>query len=195
MNQHVQAKAVSLNADEQPRALVFRGLPGVGKTTLANAVITELTKMQNPPVFHVNADSVRSGLNKNLGFSKDDRIENARRIGAVALLASQNGMIPVVDFVMPTKLTFDAFVDGFGSNFHLWSMTGDAEFRSRFEDTAKIFERLQDWWGGGLITTLYECKPFKEADVGEVASNMVTDYLLYLENKRRTGRSLFVNGK
>lgn len=130
----------------QYEAIVIRGLPGVGKTTLANEIVLVINDMHNSKkAFHVNADVIRSGVSAGLGFSPEDRIENARRIGCIARIAQLNGHLPVVDFVMPTRETCDAFRVGFGSDmFKLFSLNGDPKFVSRFKDTAAIFEPLEE---------------------------------------------------
>lgn len=79
------------------------GLPGAGKTSLAT-LLAEKTNF-----IHINADAVRSDLSSDLGFSIEDRIEQARRIGAVARLLSSQGRDVVVDFVCPTKATRESF--------------------------------------------------------------------------------------
>jgi adenylylsulfate kinase len=79
------------------------GLPGSGKTTFA----IELANRVN--AIHLNADEVRADLNKDLGFSTEDRIEQARRMGALSRLLSKQGYHVVVDFVNPTGETRKAF--------------------------------------------------------------------------------------
>lgn len=79
------------------------GLPGSGKTTLAK----ELSDRIN--AIHLNADEVRADLNKDLGFAPEDRIEQARRMGALSRLLSNQGYHVVVDFINPTKETRVAF--------------------------------------------------------------------------------------
>ena len=79
------------------------GQAGSGKTTLA----VELADRVNG--IHINADKVRADLNQDLGFELTDRIENARRLGALARLLDEQGQIVVVDFICPTKETRDAF--------------------------------------------------------------------------------------
>jgi len=79
------------------------GLPGAGKTALA----TILAGRTN--AIHFNADDVRSDLCKDLGFTPEDRVEQARRLGALARLTSKQGYITVVDFVCPTDETRLAF--------------------------------------------------------------------------------------
>lgn len=79
------------------------GLPGSGKTMLAEELADRINAV------HFNADKVRAGLNYDLGFSPEARIEQARRMGALARLTSEQGFITVVDFICPTKETREAF--------------------------------------------------------------------------------------
>ena len=79
------------------------GQAGSGKTTLA----TELADRING--IHINADKVRADLNQDLGFTIEDRIENARRLGALARLLDEQGQIVIVDFICPTEETRNAF--------------------------------------------------------------------------------------
>jgi hypothetical protein len=79
------------------------GLSGAGKTALA----TELAARIN--AVHFNADDVRADLNKDLGFSAEDRIEQARRMGALARLVSNQGFITISDFICPTDQTRQSF--------------------------------------------------------------------------------------
>jgi hypothetical protein len=79
------------------------GLPGSGKTTFAK----ELSDRIN--AIHLNADDVRAELNKDLGFTKEDRIEQARRMGALSRLLAKQGYHVVVDFINPTSETRAAF--------------------------------------------------------------------------------------
>jgi adenylylsulfate kinase len=79
------------------------GLPGAGKTALATALCDRINAI------HFNADEVRADLNSDLGFTAEDRIEQARRMGALARLTSKQGYITVVDFICPTEETREAF--------------------------------------------------------------------------------------
>lgn len=175
-HKQTQAKRVAT----LPPAIVIRGLPGIGKTTLANEVAAQL-KDEGFPTFHVNADAVRESVNKGLGFTLEDRIENARRIGALVWLAQTNGYIPVVDFVMPNKATFDAFWSGVSnSRFLLFSLRPSAEFKSRFPDTVKMYERVQEWWAGAVIDKsqiMNEIDPYPESETTTVASQIVLEYI------------------
>ena len=79
------------------------GLPGSGKTTLAKELASRINAI------HLNADEVRSDLNKDLGFTKEDRLEQARRMGALSRLLANQSYNVVVDFVNPTEETRKAF--------------------------------------------------------------------------------------
>jgi adenylylsulfate kinase len=75
------------------------GLPGSGKTTYAATLAG----------IHLNGDAVRADLSADLGFSLTDRIEQARRMGAIARLLDEQGYNVIVDFVCPTRATREAF--------------------------------------------------------------------------------------
>jgi hypothetical protein len=107
------------------------GLPGSGKTALAK----ELKERIN--AIHLNADEVRSSVNSDLGFTAEDRIEQARRMGAMARLISQQGFPVIVDFICPTEETRKAF--GF-ANIVVWV---DRIKQGRFEDTNKLWQDPQ----------------------------------------------------
>jgi len=79
------------------------GLPGAGKTALATALADRINAI------HFNADKVRADLNSDLGFTPEARVEQARRMGALARLTSKQGYITVVDFICPTEETREAF--------------------------------------------------------------------------------------
>ncbi len=78
----------------------FTGLSGSGKSTLSNAVEVELFK-QNVRTYLLDGDNIRSGLNKNLGFTEEDRKENIRRIGEVAKLFVDSNTIVLTAFISP----------------------------------------------------------------------------------------------
>ncbi len=80
----------------------FTGLSGSGKSTLAHAVEEKLYKMGRL-TFVLDGDNIRHGLNKNLGFSPEDREENIRRIGEVAKLFAQAGIITMTAFISPYR--------------------------------------------------------------------------------------------
>jgi shikimate kinase len=107
----------------------FLGLPGSGKTAIADAV------RDRTNAIHLNADQIRAGLNKDLGFSPEDRIEQARRMGELArLLESIQDKPVLVDFVCPTEETRKAFGE---ADVVVWV---DTIKEGRFEDTNKLWE-------------------------------------------------------
>lgn len=78
----------------------FTGLPSSGKSTLAHVVEEELYKRGHLS-YVLDGDNIRHGLNKNLGFSPEDREENIRRIGEVAKLFANSGAITMTAFISP----------------------------------------------------------------------------------------------
>ena len=80
----------------------FTGLSGSGKSTLAHAV-EEVLFERGCHVYVLDGDNVRHGLNKDLGFSPADRVENIRRIGEVAKLFMQAGVIAMTAFISPYR--------------------------------------------------------------------------------------------
>lgn len=85
---------------QKPVVLWFTGLSGSGKSTVANAVESKLLSL-NKHSYLLDGDNVRHGLNQDLGFSDTDRIENIRRIGEVAKLFVDAGMIVLTAFISP----------------------------------------------------------------------------------------------
>lgn len=80
--------------------LWFTGLSGSGKSTIANAVSHELYQT-GIKEFVLDGDNIRYGLNKDLGFSEQDRSENIRRIGEVAKLFVESGTLAITAFISP----------------------------------------------------------------------------------------------
>lgn len=84
------------------KTIWFNGLSGSGKTTIGKKLI-EHYEHQNKKVFLLDGDVLRDGLNKNLGFSVEDRLENLRRAAEVAKILNQNGVMVVATFITPTN--------------------------------------------------------------------------------------------
>ena len=76
------------------------GLPAAGKSTIASALEQVLVRRHLHAV-RLDGDNIRHGLNKNLGFSREDRAENIRRIGEVARLFAESGSIAITAFISP----------------------------------------------------------------------------------------------
>lgn len=87
---------------QKPVVLWFTGLSGSGKSTIANAVESQLIKL-NKFSYLLDGDNVRHGLNKDLGFSDTEREENIRRIGEVAKLFVDSGVIVLTAFISPFR--------------------------------------------------------------------------------------------
>ena len=88
--------------NQKPAVLWFTGLSGAGKSTIANLVEQKLHRM-NRHTFLLDGDNVRHGLNKDLGFTEPDRIENIRRVGEVARLMADAGLIVISAFISPFR--------------------------------------------------------------------------------------------
>ncbi|WP_298200059.1 sulfate adenylyltransferase subunit CysN [Novosphingobium sp.] len=88
--------------NQAPKVLWFTGLSGAGKSTIANEVEKRLNVM-NRHTFLLDGDNVRHGLNKDLGFTEADRIENIRRVGEVAKLMADAGLIVLTAFISPFR--------------------------------------------------------------------------------------------
>lgn len=106
-NVHWQALDISREAhaamkNQLPMVLWFTGLSGAGKSTIANILERKLHRM-NRHTFLLDGDNVRHGLNKDLGFTEADRIENIRRVGEVAKLMADAGLIVITAFISPFR--------------------------------------------------------------------------------------------
>lgn len=128
-NVHWQATDVSRGhhaamKNQTPRVLWFTGLSGSGKSTIANEVEKKLAIM-NRHTFLLDGDNVRHGLNKDLGFTDADRIENIRRIGEVAKLMTDAGLIVLTAFISPFRAERQMVRD----------MVDNSEFIEIFVDT------------------------------------------------------------
>jgi len=86
--------------DQVPYTLWFTGLSGSGKSTLANELEKKLVALGKHTML-LDGDNVRHGLNKNLGFTEADRVENIRRISEVSKLMNDAGIITIASFVSP----------------------------------------------------------------------------------------------
>ncbi|HEV7342703.1 MAG TPA: sulfate adenylyltransferase subunit CysN [Sphingopyxis sp.] len=128
-NVHWQASDVDRDMranlkNQRPALLWFTGLSGSGKSTIANLVEKKLHRM-NRHSFLLDGDNVRHGLNRDLGFTEADRIENIRRVGEVAKLMTDAGLIVITAFISPFRVERDM----------VRSMLPEGEFIEIFIDT------------------------------------------------------------
>ncbi len=115
-----------MKASDVPGKILVMGLSGSGKTTLAKVLARRLNAV------HFNADEIRHNINKDLSFSVEDRVEQARRMGWLCDRVIEAGNLAIADFICPTPDTRAAF----GEAFLVWV---DRIKESRFEDTDRLF--------------------------------------------------------
>jgi len=155
--------------NQQPRVLWFTGLSGSGKSTIANAVEQRLNLM-NRHTFLLDGDNVRHGLNKDLGFTEADRIENIRRIGEVAKLMADAGLIVLTAFISPFRAERQM----------VRSMLPEGEFIEIFVDTPLSVAEERDVKGlykkarsGQLKNFTGIDSPYEEPQNAEIRVNTV----------------------
>ena len=109
---------------QQPKLLWFTGLSGSGKSSIANILEKKLQAMGRHTI-SLDGDNVRHGLNRDLGFTKADRVENIRRVGETSKLMVEAGLICIASFISP-----------FASEREMVrNLMGDGEFIEVFVDT------------------------------------------------------------
>jgi len=148
-HEHQVSKAQRAGQKQQRPCIVwFTGLSGSGKSTLANALEHELWR-RGHHTYLLDGDNVRHGLSKDLDFSDAGRVENIRRIGEVARLFVDSGLIVITAFVSPFKREREL----------VRALVDDGEFLEVFVDTPLAVCEQRD--SKGL---------YKRARAGEVAS-------------------------
>jgi len=119
-NVHWQALALNkasraAHKHQQPKCIWFTGLSGSGKSTLANLLEKRL-HAEGKHTYVLDGDNVRQGLNRDLGFTDADRVENIRRVAEVAKLMVDAGLIVLVSFISPfcneRRMARDLFTEG-----------------------------------------------------------------------------------
>jgi len=131
---------------QQPKVLWFTGLSGSGKSTIANLVEKKIYALGRHS-YLLDGDNVRHGLNKDLGFTDADRIENIRRVGEVAKLMTDAGLIVLTAFISPFRAERDM----------IRAMLPEGDFVEIFVDTPLDVAEARD------IKGLY-----KKARAGEI---------------------------
>lgn len=150
--------------NQKPAVLWMTGLSGSGKSTIANMVEKKLARM-NRHTFLLDGDNVRHGLNKDLGFTDADRIENIRRVGEVAKLMTDAGLIVITAFISPFRSERDM----------VRSMMQPGEFVEVFVDTPLAEAEKRDVKGLYAKARAGELKnftgidsPYEAPDVPEI---------------------------
>ena len=118
---------------QAPRCVWFTGLSGSGKSTIANLVEKRLLAM-GLHTYLLDGDNVRHGLNKDLGFTDEDRVENIRRVAEVAKLMVDAGLIVLVSFISPFRAERRMARELFG----------EGEFLEAFVDTPLAVAERRD---------------------------------------------------
>jgi bifunctional enzyme CysN/CysC len=109
---------------QKPAVLWFTGLSGAGKSTIANLVERKLQAAGHHTMM-LDGDNIRHGLNRDLGFTEADRVENIRRVGEVAKLMTEAGLIVICSFISPYRAEREM----------VRAMFADGEFMEVFVDT------------------------------------------------------------
>ena len=175
--QNVHWQAVDITRDDhaamknqKPRVLWFTGLSGSGKSTIANEVEKKLAIM-NRHTFLLDGDNVRHGLNKDLGFTESDRIENIRRIGEVAKLMTDAGLIVLTAFISPFRadrqLVRDMMGEGEFIEIHVDTPLDVAEAR----DVKGLYRKARE---GKLKNFTGIDSPYEEPEDPEIRVNTVS---------------------
>lgn len=151
------------------KKLLVMGLPGSGKTTLSRLLAKRLTAV------HFNADEIRANINKDLGFSVADRIEQARRMGWLCDQVVNANTYVIADFICPMPETRAAF----GPGYIIWV---DRIQQSAYPDTNALFippdefdvrvtaEHSADYWADEIAETVRRVP--KTARIGRVLPHM-----------------------
>src|SRR5690606_13143313 len=98
----VDKTARALIKQQRPRCVWFTGLSGAGKSTIANLVEQQLLA-SGRHTYLLDGDNIRHGLNNDLGFTDEDRVENIRRVAEVARLMVDAGLVVLVSFISPFR--------------------------------------------------------------------------------------------
>ena len=155
--------------NQKPMVLWFTGLSGSGKSTIANEVEKRL-RLMNRHTFLLDGDNVRHGLNKDLGFTDADRIENIRRVGEVAKLMTDAGLIVLTAFISPFRAEREM----------VRAMVPDGEFVEIFVDTPLEVAEARDVKGlykkarsGALKNFTGIDSPYEPPEAPEIRVNTV----------------------
>ncbi|HEY2890745.1 MAG TPA: adenylyl-sulfate kinase, partial [Dongiaceae bacterium] len=149
--------------------LWFTGLSGAGKSTIAMQVESRLFQ-KGYLVYVLDGDNIRSGLNANLGFSPEDRAENIRRIGEVAALFADSGMITIAAFISPYRADRQRARSAAKDSFHEIYVKADvATCESR--DPKGLYKRARS---GEIAEFTGVSAPYEEPETAELVVDTAT---------------------
>ena len=137
----IDAPARATRNGHRGGVLWFTGLSGAGKSTIAMALEQELFR-RGYHTYVLDGDNVRYGLNANLGFSPEDRAENIRRVGEVAALFADAGMIVITAFISPYRADRQRARDAAKDGFHEIYVAADVETCER-RDPKGLYKRAR----------------------------------------------------
>ena len=139
---------ITINQDDREKLLgqkgqviLLTGLSGAGKSTIAYAVEKKLHELSRL-TYVLDGDSVRLGLNKDLGFSIEDRIENIRRMKEISMILSQTGVIVLLSFIAPIEKERLIFADTFRERYTEVYVTCPLEI-CRERDPKGLYEKVE----------------------------------------------------
>jgi bifunctional enzyme CysN/CysC len=173
---------------QKPAVLWLTGLSGAGKSTIANLVEKRLAA-EGRHTYLLDGDNVRHGLNKDLGFTEQDRVENIRRVSEVARLMVDAGLIVLVSFISPFRAERGAARALFGEGEFLEIFVNTSLAEAERRDVKGLYGKarrgeLKNFTG---IDSPYEApeKPELRIDTQEVSAEQAAD--LIVEQMRRRG--------
>lgn len=179
-NRMLDRKAKESLLNQRGVAVWMTGLSGSGKSTLANELENRLYK-EGIITKILDGDNVRTGLNKNLGFSDEDRHENIRRVAETAKLFIDNGIVTLCSFVSPTKEIRDMACKIIGKDDFL-----EIYVKASFEECGKrdvkgLYKKalngeIKDFTGLDAPFDIPE-KPFLEIDTEKLSIDESVDLL------------------
>ena len=184
-NHQVTTEDRASQKGQVPALLWFTGLSGSGKSTIANAVDARLFEL-NCHSFLLDGDNVRHGLCKDLGFSDQDRIENVRRVGEVAKLMVDSGLLVLSAFISPFRSEREAVSDMFENKQFIEIFVDTPLEVCEQRDPKQLYQKaragqIQNFTG---ISSPYEAPLYADvhlrtADMSiDACADVVMDYLL-----------------
>lgn len=166
---------------QKPLTLWFTGLSGAGKSTLANELEKALS-VQGKYTMLLDGDNVRMGLNQNLGFEEQDRIENIRRIAEVSKLMNDAGLIVLTSFISPYKADRERARNIIGSDYFVEIYVSTSLEECEKRDVKGLYKKAREGKIPNFtgISSPYEppVNPEIEVDTGKYTIEEAVDYIL-----------------